>query len=207
MKLTHRLPKKYWVACSGGIDSMAVLNFINTRSNRPNFLGVVHLNHNTEFGHKAERFVLNYCQTNDIKFYSSKLYNEPPKGESKENWWRDQRYAFFDSVPGDDSIILAHQLDDCLEEYLACVLIKGYQSTIPYQHGRCIRPFRLWKRSEIQEYVKKYNVPYIEDPSNKNIRYRRNRIRHTIVPSVIDLNHGVYKIVKRLIEGEKSESN
>lgn len=209
-RLTHPLPSKYWVAISGGIDSAAVFRWLNQPSRRDNMLGVVYVNHGTKYGERVE-WLLNvfYEKKYKVPVLRFRVEGEPPKGESKEKWWRDQRYSFFEQVPGDDPIILAHHLDDCLEEMIMCNFVRGYNATIPYRNGRCIRPFRLWKKKDIRGYIARSNeelgpAPFFEDPSNKDTNHKRNFIRHEIVPAMLKLNPGVYKIVERLI-GETDE--
>jgi len=167
-KLTHKLPDKYWVVCSGGIDSMSVLHFLNKPSSRDKLLGVIHVNHHTgAYSEKAEKFVVDYCKKNNIHILVGDIKGEPLSG-SKEEFWREARYAIFDKVPDGHPIILAHNFDDCLEEYIMCTMVRGFRGTIPYQRGRCIRPFRLWKRTDIENYTERYDVEYVEDPTNKN---------------------------------------
>jgi len=199
-KLTHPLPKKYWVAVSGGVDSMAALHWLRKPS-RKGLLGVVHIDHNTTHAKKAREFVYSFCRTEDISLLMFGVEGQPPKGESKEAWWRDRRYDIFkNQVPGDDAIILGHHFDDCLEEYLMNTLVRGFMDTIGYSHGRCVRPFRLWKKESIVEYAVRNKVPWINDPSNNDAKYKRNHIRHYITPEVLKLNPGVYNIVEKCIE-------
>jgi len=180
---------------------MAVLHFLNKPS-KDNLAGVVHIDHNTSHAVEAKRFVEQYCNKENIECFTYEIGDDPPAGESKENWWREKRYSIFNEVPGNESIILAHQLDDCVEEYLMCALVRGFRATIPYQHGRCIRPFRLWRKEDIRKYADKHGVEYVEDPSNKDTRFKRNLIREKIMPYALELNPGLYNIVQRLIEDE-----
>lgn len=200
--LTHRLPDRYFVAVSGGIDSMAALHWLNTASNKDSFLGVIHVNHGTgEFADKAEDFVKGYVGGYlGIPTMVRRVTEPLPKGVSKEAWWRDMRYERFKAVePEDASIILAHNMDDCLEEYIMCTIVRGFQGTIPYKRGRCVRPFRTWKRVDIEEYVERNSIPFIEDPTNADSTFKRNFIRHEIVPKILDLNPGVYNLVRDAI--------
>jgi tRNA(Ile)-lysidine synthase len=198
-QLTHPLPRKYWIAVSGGVDSMAALHWLDKQSRRDSLLGVLHVNHNTgEFANIAEEHVNNHCYFEDITLKRLRLDSEPPKGESKEKWWRDRRYEFFKSF--NDPVILAHNFDDCLEEYIMCTMVRGYSSTIPYSNGNCVRPFRLWKRSSIEEYAIKNNLKWVEDPSNTNTKHKRNYIRHVLVPQLLELNPGLYNIVRKVID-------
>lgn len=196
---THPLPQKYWVACSGGIDSMSALHFLR-KPLKNGLMGVVHINHGTAHAPEAERFVRSYCKMTKLPVMMYRVPGSPPKGESKECWWRDQRYGCFNAVPGDAPIILAHNFDDCLEEYLMCVMVRGYQGTIPYSHGRCVRPFRLWKKENIRAYAERESVLFTEDPSNADTKFKRNYIRKHIVPHALKINPGLYKIVKRVID-------
>lgn len=198
-KLTHQLPKKYWIAVSGGIDSMAVLNWLYKPNRKNSLLGVLHINHGTgSFANDATSLIKSYCDILKVPIEILSLDNSPPQGESKEAWWRNKRYEFFYSFI--EPVIMAHTFDDCLEEYIMCTMVRGYQSTIPYNNRNCIRPFRLWKREDIEIYMTWNNYPWIEDPSNKDVKYKRNLIRHNIVPEIKKLNPGVYNIVRRLIE-------
>lgn len=203
-KFTHPLPDKYLVACSGGVDSMSALHFLtrpaNIKSNR--FRGVIHFNHKTgDFANNSQHLVLRYCNEYDFPLYTGELTGLKPKDKSKEEWWREKRYEYLDKIAEllDTDIVLAHNFDDCVEEYLACVLVRGFQGTIPYRRNRCVRPFRLWKKDDIRAYANKHNLPYNEDPSNYNIQYRRSKIRHQLVPVVKDLNPGIYNIVRKVI--------
>jgi tRNA(Ile)-lysidine synthase len=198
-KLTHKLPVKYWVAVSGGVDSMSVLHWLRKPS-RNGLIGVVHIDHQTSHATNARKFVEEFCRTEGItNCLTYEVDGIPPVGESKEAWWRDQRYNIFKQVPGEEKIILGHNFDDCLEEYIMCTMVRGFSDTIGYSNGRCVRPFRLWKKKDIRAYADKNSVPYIEDPSNVDTRFKRNFIRKYIVPNILTLNPGVYNIVEKLI--------
>jgi len=200
-KLLYKLPEKYWVAVSGGVDSMAALHFLDKPSRRESLSGVVHVNHGTgEYADHAERLVQQHCRDHNIRCLSYKVKGEPPKGESKENWWREQRYGFFKRAAHNEHVILAHNMDDCLEEYIMCTMVRGYASTIPYMKDNCVRPFRLWKREQILRYADQHGVNFATDPSNSDIRFTRNYIRHEIVPKIKRINPGVYRIVERMID-------
>lgn len=199
-KLTHSLPERYWVACSGGVDSMAALHFLSRPSSRKRLCGVAHINHGTgEYADKAQKFVEDYCQDNKIFFLTATVTSAPLSGDSPEDFWRTARYSVLKSVPNEWPVVLGHNFDDCVEEYLMCTLVRGYTGTIAYQYKNCVRPFRLWKRKDIEGYVERNNIPYIEDPSNADTRFKRNFIRHEIAPKALELNPGLYKIVRQLM--------
>lgn len=199
-KLTHPLPDKFYVACSGGVDSISALHWL-ARANKDRLLGAINIHHNTgRFADESKSVVEKFCSKHDIPLLCYSIVGTPPKNRSKEDWWREQRYKIFNEVPNSHYIILAHNLDDCLEEYLMCMLVRGYESTIQYSHGRCIRPFRKWAKKDIINYAKRNGLDWAEDPSNRDTHYKRNFIRHNIVPQALELNPGLYNLVERLID-------
>jgi len=207
-KLTHQLPKKYWIACSGGVDSVAVLEFLAKPSRQDSLLGVVHINHGTDYANSAQNLVNSICKERyNIKVLNFYVDGKPSKGSSAEDWWRKQRYSLFNKVSGNEPIVLAHHMDDCLEEYLMCVLIRGHNGTIPYQNGRCIRPFRMWKKEHILKFAKNNDLLWIDDPSNNNTKYKRNYIRKELVPQALKLNPGLYNLVERAIKRQDEWNN
>lgn len=200
-KLTHPLPDKYWVAVSGGVDSMAALHWLNKPSRRNSLLGVLHVNHGTgDYANHAEMLVTSHCYFENIKLEKVTLEDLPPDRVSKEEWWRNKRYEFLTSVR--EPVVLGHNFDDCLEEYIMCTMVRGYSSTIKYSYANCIRPFRLWKRTDIRKYAERNDLHWAEDPTNIDTKYKRNYIRHELVPRILELNPGVYNIVERLISSE-----
>ena len=62
--LGNILKGEFGLACSGGVDSMAVANFLLNGGWEPNIL---YFNHNTEHGQLAEEFVTNYCERHNLK--------------------------------------------------------------------------------------------------------------------------------------------
>ena len=195
-ELTHPLPKKCYIACSGGVDSISALHFLHKR-----VVGVLHFHHGTSSADKFLSHTRSVAKSYGIPFLSSYLFKPIPKGcISKEQWWRDQRYNFLNSYASADiPVVLAHNLNDCLEEYLMNVLVRGRQGTIPYRNGNCIRPFRMWPKEEIYSFAGKNSLLWVEDPSNKDVKFRRNNIRHGLIGKVLELNPGLYSIVKKQV--------
>lgn len=188
---------------------MASLNWMLAGNRKPK--AVIYINHNTgDYANKAEDFVFEYCKSKKIDAISNKITQTPPKGVSKEAWWRSQRYNLFNSILEEESvpypIVLAHNLDDCVEQYIISTLVRFNPNKIIAYNGpsNTIRPFRTWSRKEINTYVTKHNLTWIEDPSNTNTKYLRNNVRHNILPLISNLNPGIYKYVKNLIIKEKN---
>jgi tRNA(Ile)-lysidine synthase len=192
IKVLGKIPKgEFGLACSGGVDSMAIVNFLVNGGYNPHIL---YFNHNTENGDLAEKFVTEYCQRHNLKLTIGRTELKPQS--NKEKIWSDLRYEFFSKF--DFPIITCHHLDDCVETYIFSCL-RGFKSFIPYSKGNVIRPFLLNEKSVFYKWCENKGVPFIEDESNKCVDYSRNRIRHNIVPEALLVNPGLKSVVKKMI--------
>ena len=208
-KLVHPLPERCIVAVSGGMDSMSALHFLKQRTGRVSH--VLHVHHNTgDFADSAQKLVRSYCESSDIDLSIYRVTEEVAIGDSRENHWREQRLRFFRDEHNVHNlpIVLAHNMDDCFEEYIICTMLRGYSGTIPYQNGPCIRPFRTWTRQDIRGYASRFKVPSIEDPANKEYtKYLRAKVRMHVAPKIRNLNPGIYKIVEKVIREQDIRDN
>jgi tRNA(Ile)-lysidine synthase len=67
-----------------------------------------------------------------------------------------------------------------------------------------VRPFRKTRKRDLELWANLNNVPYITDPSNKDTSFRRNYIRHNLMPHALEVNPGLYKIIsKKVLEDEQ----
>lgn len=193
IKVLGNIPKgEFGIACSGGVDSMAILDFLINGKYNPH---VIYFNHNTEHGHEAEIFITKYCEDNNLKLSIGRTDLKPES--NKEKVWSDLRYQYFSQF--DFPIITCHHLDDCLETYLFSCL-RGFQSVIPYSKGHIIRPFLLNEKSVFEKWCSNKNVPFIQDESNDCLDYSRNRIRHKIIPEALLVNPGLKTVVRKMIK-------
>ena len=105
-------------------------------------------------------------------------------------------------------IVLAHNLDDCVEQYVINTVVRPSKTvTIRYNGpSNTIRPFRTWKKSDIIDYAKRNNLTYIEDPSNSDDSLTRNYVRHQIIPLILNVNPGLYTQVKEKVLLDKAET-
>ncbi len=193
IKLLGNVPKgEFGIACSGGVDSMAILDFLIKGRHNPY---VIYFNHNTEHGSEAEKFVTNYCEENNLKLFIGRTDLNPKS--NKEKVWSDLRYEYFSQF--DFPIITCHHLDDCVETYIFSCL-RGFQSVIPYSKGNVIRPFLLNEKKVFESWCEQKGVPFIQDESNFSTDYSRNKIRHNIVPEALIVNPGLKTVVKKMIK-------
>lgn len=193
IKLLGKLPLKPLVALSGGVDSMAVADFVS----RSRSVQCAFFHHGTETSEAAQQVVREYCRQRDWHLFEGHIVNERPDDISLEEHWRNERYAFLDNLQRD--VITAHHLDDGVETYLWSMM-HGTAKLIPYRRNRVIRPFLLTQKQELINWAERNNVPWLEDFTNKDTKYMRNYIREHIVPHAMEVNPGLHKVVARKVE-------
>lgn len=199
--LLEKLPRKVHVAVSGGVDSMAALDFVR-RGKRD--VHVLHFDHGTEHGREARNFVEKYCADVGLSLTVSALSRERDAGESLEEFWRNERIRFFQehcNAP----VVTAHHLDDAVEWWIFTSL-HGNPRLMGSRNldTNVVRPFLATPKEELIVWCKKKGVPYIQDPSNESRIYARNKIRHDIMPHALSINPGLRTTVRNMLTKEKS---
>lgn len=177
---------KIIVACSGGPDSMALLDQLRKKEYA---ICVAHVNyHQRTSANRDEMIVKTYCDRYHLAFRSI-----APKWTHHGNfqaWARQVRYDFFFSYAKEmetTDIYIAHQLDDVLETYIFQKQHHRIPQTyglasVSYQHGfRILRPLLSYTKAELQQYCDENHVPYGIDESNLTDHYTRNVIRHHVL--------------------------
>ena len=194
IRILKKIPRKVTVACSGGVDSMAALDFLRRTRN----VTVLHYNHGTgEYADKATNLVKEYCENVSIDYAIAEIGEPMPKGVSAEAWWREKRYKWFESET-DYPIVTAHHLDDAVENWIFTSL-NGNPMLIPEKRDQYIRPFLSTDKKDLVDWCTRKSVPFLTDPSNQNTKYRRNYIRHVMMPHVENINPGIKKVIRKKI--------
>lgn len=193
IKLLGRLPYKPVIALSGGVDSMAVADFVSRSRN----IQCAFFHHGTETSERAEQVVSDYCQQRGWHLYRGHIVSNRPDDISPEEHWRNERYRWLDSLLLD--VVTAHHLDDCVETYLWSMM-HGTGKVIPYRRNKVTRPFLLTAKNELIAWAERNQVPWIEDETNQSLDYMRNYVRHEVVPRALHINPGLTKVVGRKVK-------
>lgn len=181
------------LAVSGGKDSMTMLDLFNYFKYELKLnLVVCHFNHSLrDDADRDEKFVKTQCEKYGLKFYSKKedvlLYSNENKLSTEEGA-RFLRYKFFDEVKRIENleyIATAHNKNDLAETVIMRILrgtgingLIGIQS----ERGDLIRPILNFSRDEIEKYIEENNIPFVEDKTNFEGLYLRNKIRLNLFP-------------------------
>lgn len=121
---------------------------------------------------------------------------------------RTLRYRFLVRLAGElgaAAIVTAHHRDDRVETVLLRVARgtspDGLAALLPVEVLRgtlVLRPLLPFSRRAIADWAGATGVPYRDDPSNRDPRYPRTRIRREIVPLLTELNPRVDEAIVRL---------
>lgn len=111
-------------------------------------------------------------------------------GESVEMACRELRYEWFYRMASEydlDAVAVGHHADDRVETFFLNLLrstgLRGL-SALRSQRDIFVRPMLSLTREDITDYLARRGLPYITDSSNASDIYKRNRIRHHIVPAL-----------------------
>lgn len=192
IKLLFPLPKKLTIALSGGVDSVAITDFLSRKHN----VSCAFFHHGTANSEQAFDFVNNFCKERNLSLTIGYLKNEKNKKQSQEEFWRDERYKFLDQF---ETVITGHHLDDVVETYIWSSM-HGTSKLIPTVRNNVLRPFLTTRKTKFVNWCVRKNIDWCEDTSNADIKYTRNLIRRELLPIALKVNPGLHTTVKKLVE-------
>lgn len=186
------------VGLSGGADSLTLAHFLLKYGiSRDIHIIAAHINHGLrgEEAENDERSVVNWCKRNavELKILHADIRTlAVERSLGLEECGRNVRYDFFRSLcTGNAKIATAHTLSDSVETVLLN-LTKGAGTRglrgIPPVRGNIIRPLIAITRAEVEMYCAHYGLQYVTDSSNLSQDYDRNKIRHSVIPVLREMN-------------------
>jgi len=212
---THRMlatGDSVLIAVSGGPDSVTLAHVLHTLA--PEYrlrLAIAHLNHGLrkiESDRDAD-FVADcarglgfpcYTEKKDVRRFQQSDHL------SLEEAARKIRYGFFNEIAtryGFNKIAIGHHSNDNAELVLMNLLRGsgplGLSGIVPVRDGKIIRPLINLKRYDIIEYITEKKIHFVIDASNADLSFRRNRIRHHLIPELEkSYNSGIIETLNRL---------
>ncbi len=194
------------VACSAGLDSMALLKML-IATHPQDLIYCLHLDHGLrDDSDLAREFLEEFCEEQSIHFHSQTL--KLKEISSDENTARDARYSFFEQAcqqHNTKNILMAHNLNDQAETILFRLFrgtnsagLQGIMTQRSHGELKIHRPLLGINRKTLEAYCVMNDVDFVEDSSNTNIDYARNRIRHNILPEALRINGNVIENINRL---------
>lgn len=191
---TPRTADAVAVAFSGGLDSTALLHATVRAAVDGQRVLAFHVHHGLQ--PEADGWAA-HCEAVALElgagFACTRLDGAPGRGDSVEAWARDGRHRALHDMAvaaGADLLLLAHHRQDQAETFLLQAM-RGAGSAglagmprAQWRDGICwARPWLDQPRALIRAYAEQHRLRWIEDPSNGDDRYARNRLRQTLWPA------------------------
>lgn len=208
--------RSFLVGVSGGVDSVCLLHILLQLASRHGWrIEVAHFNHGLrETAKRDEEFVRNLAQELRVPCH----IGGSPEGVKGRNGGleaaaRRVRYEYLQKVRREralGALAVGHHADDQAETVLMR-LLKGAGKRglagMPPKRGSIVRPLIYLTRQDLVAYAARHGLRYVEDESNRDLRFFRNRIRWRLLPFLEDYNPNIREILCRiaLIQREEEE--
>ena len=206
-------------AVSGGVDSMCLLHWLNDVKDTLGIrLQAAHYNHHLrgDESDRDEEFVRARCKEWDIPLLcggGDVSARAEAMGMGLEETARELRYAFLQEAARQadaDLIAVAHNANDNIETMLLHLIrgsgLTGLTGMLP-RRDNIVRPLLTATRDEIEAYCAAHNVPCVQDSTNADDRYSRNRVRHRIIPELTAMNPRFVENSVKLLERLRDDEN
>lgn len=202
------------VACSGGLDSISLAVALTSLRATLGFeILLAHVDHGLRSdSHLDYALVEELAGKLGVKFVSCRLELLEKLGHGAgaiEETARNLRYEFFSEAAqesGATCVATAHHSDDQVETVLFRIMrgtgiggLSGIPETRELPGGaRLIRPFLPFSRKDIEKYASENKLQFREDSTNSDVKFKRNFIRHKILPMLESIAPDVRESVLRL---------
>jgi len=187
------LPAGRWLlAVSGGRDSMVLLHAMAS-ARRDEVVAVATFDHGT--GVHARRAAALVERESERLGFRVITGSAPAGLPFNEGAWRTARHGFLDvrAAELDATVVTAHTRDDEIETVVQRLLrdagprglagMRGVTAAAAVRPRRA-RPLLAVARAAIAAYAQVHGVQWTEDPTNAQLDFQRNRIRHEILPAL-----------------------
>ncbi len=194
------------VAVSGGLDSVVLLHLLRFPLRDLGFrLAAAHVDHAMRTGSAADAaWLRGLCRAWGVPLVSTRL--EPPARSEADA--RRRRYARLrEAAPEGGWILTAHHRDDQAETVLFRLVrgtgVRGLRGIAP-RWGPIVRPLLPFARHELAAYARRVGLAWREDPTNRDLRLARNRIRAVVLPELEAVRPGAARALARVADGARA---
>lgn len=189
-QLAETTASGYALALSGGLDSMLLLHWAEAALGEGE-LRALHVHHglHPQADHWAN-FCRSACDALGLECEVLRVDARAARGESPEAAARNARYqALAGAMQRGECLLLAQHADDQAETLLIQLLrgagprgLAGMPRCAPFGPGQLLRPLLGLSRHELLEQAGAMGIDWVEDPSNQDLSFDRNLLRHEVLP-------------------------
>ena len=207
---------KLLLAISGGVDSVASLFLLHKLGYK---FSVAHVNFGLRDNESDsdEKLVRQLCKKLGVELFVKQVETKDFAAKHKmgiQEAARKLRYDWFWELVEEnkfDCLLTAHHATDSLETILLNLTRgtgpKGLEGIKP-KTGKLVRPMLCFNSAEIREYAKNKKLKWREDSSNASDKYKRNFIRHQVIPQLLAINPNLEETIQshQLLVSEVNEA-
>ncbi|NVJ62036.1 MAG: tRNA lysidine(34) synthetase TilS [Gammaproteobacteria bacterium] len=204
---SHSQTNQWWLGLSGGADSMVLLELLyEFKRTRPDLkLGAIHVNHSiSPNAHNWAEFCKKCCQDYNIEYYERTIQIGNQTRQGLEKPLREARWQAFSDVIQDSFLsneegsikpvlFVAHHQDDQVETLLLNLLrgtgVAGASGMSEWEERSdffLARPLIDIPKQSIITFAEENNLDWVDDESNQEVQYRRNFLRHNVLPVIAE---------------------
>lgn len=183
---------RLWIAFSGGCDSHVLLYACaQLRARLGLDLAAIHVDHGLSSQSTAwEHHCRLVCAGLGVAYHTERIVIERRSGESLEALARAARRGVLERYLADGELVATgHHLDDQAETLLLALLrgsgvhgLAGMAPIAPFGAGWLVRPLLDFSRADLRAYARQQRLAWLDDPSNHDTDFDRNRVRHQVLP-------------------------
>lgn len=196
------------LALSGGVDSVVLAELLLELGYT---FSAAHCNFHlrAEESNRDADFVIKWAESHGVELFIQDFdtygYMQE-KGISLEMAARELRYSWFENIMQEnqfDYLLTAHHADDSAETFFINLLrgtgIAGLHGILP-KNGSIVRPLLFATRKSILDYAESRNIQFVEDSTNSETKFLRNKIRHRVIPVLKEISPDFDSIIRKNIE-------
>jgi len=211
--------KRLVLGYSGGLDSAVLFHLLQhyvknvqqTAAKKITGLSLValHVNHGLQMqASQWAQHCLAQAAIYGIEMQLIETVVQKKTGQSLEDAARDARYQIFQAfVKEGDVLCLAHHQNDQAETLLFRLLrgsgplgLAAMRDQLGFGPAALVRPLLRCSRNELENYARRQGLNWVDDPSNEDVHFDRNYLRHEILPRLQQRWPAVIKTFARVAD-------
>lgn len=195
---------------SGGRDSVCLLD-LAVRLLDPDMVAPLHVNYGLRDDSDVdEAHCVQLCERLGVRL-EVKRPRRPEEPGNLQAWARDTRYAAAArlALPRDALIATGHTADDQVETILYRLASSPSRRALlgmRPRDGSLVRPLLGFTRTQTTEYCEERGLRWRDDPTNAELGYARNRVRHRLAPALAEIHPAAASNVLRTAELLRDEA-